>query len=797
LLKQFPSRQVPARWPATAETRDKVLKRLTTVPFVSGGTDRAGRGRKTGVVRILDWLSSLPGDTWQERWKASGAEELGLDWVGRPAAWLKQQNRAPEAFPDRTLRPAVLLLICADVIRPDWIWLLVSSGFRDLVPEMARTRDPAGFVTLSRPDIADGASHSCHRQALRRVAAILGSRGGRVVDVTVGDCLHLGVQAFQVNPSLGGGFYFYQLLHALKTFPDHAPASVRMLNTQGQLSVEQMVDRYDINSRPVRDLFVDYLRELEVSRDYTTLRDLASTLCRPFWRDLELHHPGIESLHLPASVAAGWKKRVMTKTKQVVDGRGEVVEVRTPRASAVGILIGVRSFYLDLAQWAADEPARWGPWAVPCPIKEHEIPYAREVSHRKARMDQRTRERLPALPALAAGVQQERRTAAELLQAAQSVPFGERFTAAGLTFLRPTMSASAKRPARIWAQELDTGERHDLTLREHRAFWSWAAVEVLRHTGMRVEELTELSHHSFVQYRLPTTGELIPLLQIAPSKSDSERLLVISPELADVLSTIISRVRGEDGAVPLAVSYDTHEGTWNPPMPLLFQRRLRGENRPVPTEGIRNLLKRAVADTGLTDSSGQPLSYTPHDFRRLFVTDAILNGMPPHIAQLVCGHRDINTTMGYKTVYPEEVINGHRAFIARRRALRPSAEYRTPTNEEWEEFLGHFERRKVALGTCGRAFGTSCSHEHACLRCSLLRPDPTQRPRLIEVRDNLLDRIAEAEREGWLGEMEGLRVSLSGAEQKLEQLTEATTRSSEIDLGMPSLTHFVGRDIHD
>ena len=52
-------------------------------------------------------------------------------------------------------------------------------------------------------------------------------------------------------------------------------------------------------------------------------------------------------------------------------------------------------------------------------------------------------------------------------------------------------------------------------------------VEVLRHTGIRIEELTELSHHSLIQYRLPTTGELIPLLQIAPSKTDAERLLPI------------------------------------------------------------------------------------------------------------------------------------------------------------------------------------------------------------------------------------------------------------------------------
>ena len=68
-----------------------------------------------------------------------------------------------------------------------------------------------------------------------------------------------------------------------------------------------------------------------------------------------------------------------------------------------------------------------------------------------------------------------------------------------------------------------------------------------------------------------------------------------------------------------------------------------------------------------------------------------------------------------EAVYPEEVINGHRAFIARRRGRRPAAEYRVPTDEEWDQFLGHFQRRKVATGLCGRAVGTPCIHEHSCL----------------------------------------------------------------------------------
>ncbi|MFE5633925.1 integrase [Streptomyces sp. NPDC056543] len=141
--------------------------------------------------------------------------------------------------------------------------------------------------------------------------------------------------------------------------------------------------------------------------------------------------------------------------------------------------------------------------------------------------------------------------------------------------------------------------------------------------------------------------------------------------------------------------------------------------------------------------------------------------------------------MGCNAVYPTETIEAHRTFIARRRTLCPGQEYRTPTDAEWEDFLGQFERRKLTVGTGARAYGTACIHEHACVRCSLLRPDPAQRGRLVEIRDNLHDRIAEANREGWLGEIEGLRVSLAGAEAKLGQL-DAAPSGGPVLLGLPT-----------
>ena len=187
---------------------------------------------------------------------------------------------------------------------------------------------------------------------------------------------------------------------------------------------------------------------------------------------------------------------------------------------------------------------------------------------------------------------------------------------------------------------------------------------------------------------------------------------------------------------------------------------------------VSTLINEALSRAALVGADGQELRCTAHDFRRMFITDAVMNGLPPHIAKEIAGHHDINVTMGYKAVYPEEALQAHHAFLTRRRALRPSEEYRTPTDEEWQAFFGHFERRKVSIGTCGRAFETPCIHEHACLRCSMLWPDPRHASRLLEIRDNLQARVAEATHEGWLGEVEGLEISLAGANDKLTQLDQ-------------------------
>ena len=69
----------------------------------------------------------------------------------------------------------------------------------------------------------------------------------------------------------------------------------------------------------------------------------------------------------------------------------------------------------------------------------------------------------------------------------------------------------------------------------------------------------------------------------------------------------------------------------------------------------------------------------------------------------------------------------------------------------------------------------------------MLRTDPALRHRLEEIRDNLQARITEAEREGWAGEAEGLKVSLAAANNKIAQADLSAARRAEaVHLGIPS-----------
>ena len=86
LVADRPSReQLLARWLARSPTRARA----------------ASADPRRGMTKLLDWLERQPGDTWQERWLASGAEA--------PARWV---DPAVDCRVTR-VRPVITATSCA------------------------------------------------------------------------------------------------------------------------------------------------------------------------------------------------------------------------------------------------------------------------------------------------------------------------------------------------------------------------------------------------------------------------------------------------------------------------------------------------------------------------------------------------------------------------------------------------------------------------------------------------------------------------------------------------------------
>jgi len=284
---------------------------------------------------MLDWLEDQPGDTWQQRWLASRAETAGPGWRQVAVSWLREHGFRSQWLPAE-LSTALKTLICADLLRPSLDWLVSAASLKgDLARELAPSRDPRGYARLSAHcESHPSMSAAARRHTLQRSSVIIAAKGGTLQDITVGDVLELlDIETAVLAAWPTDAPVLYQMLHELGIFGRQAPTRLREFRTGGQRTPDELIDRYQLACRPVRNLLVDYLCERQPGLDYNSLKDLSYYLGKRFWKDLELHHPGIDTLQLPAEVATAWRERLLTKPMTVTTpGAGRAV-VSVPRIS--------------------------------------------------------------------------------------------------------------------------------------------------------------------------------------------------------------------------------------------------------------------------------------------------------------------------------------------------------------------------------------------------------------------------------------------------------------------------------
>ena len=108
------------------------------------------------------------------------------------------------------------------------------------------------------------------KDILFRSAVIVAAKGGMLADITVGDVLEILDAEYAVRGRADSASATFRMLREAGVFGADTP-TLQEIRSLGQRSVAQLVDRYPIACRPIRDLLVAYLAERQPAIDYTTL----------------------------------------------------------------------------------------------------------------------------------------------------------------------------------------------------------------------------------------------------------------------------------------------------------------------------------------------------------------------------------------------------------------------------------------------------------------------------------------------------------------------------------------------
>ena len=491
LLAQFPARPLATTWPVTEQPRDQVLQRLFAPPFVAD-SPTSQDARRRGLRRLLDWLADFPGRTWQDRWQASGAEELGnAGWRDLPVSWIRSQGIgfADASYLHRRRAAALDLRRC-------------DPPLRDLA-------DRPGRYPL--PVLGDGPRP--RPRGVRRVERVVRGRAATVRDETQrqhqvrdpGPDRHdHGSQGRDRPRRQRRGLHCRRSTCPRTAWATDTPATACAFTSSctpwdpsrrrpprrcgcsaPEDSCPSNSSSIGTTSPAVRDLLVDY-RERQ-GLDHGTLRNLTYQLGLPSARPR--HHPGISDLRLTPQIALAWKQRVAVRTTSTGTRQ---------RAGALNCMTVVRAFYLDIAHWAMEDPVRGVPGGarvrsgsrrplttkVTLPAQVANGSTDPRTTPGPARLDSSRRQRIAATSANAGG-------------------------SPSRDGRRPRRNVHRRRTMRLRAggdepakprrcPRLGRGSGHRATPRSRPRGTSrilgMGIVEVLRSTGIRIEELTEIRH---------------------------------------------------------------------------------------------------------------------------------------------------------------------------------------------------------------------------------------------------------------------------------------------------------------
>ena len=256
----------------------------------------------------------------------------------------------------------VVTAISADLIRPTRPGS-AEVNFRkgSLVNALARSRDPRDSVGCGR---RAQRTRPCPRwppgAVVHRTALIVAAKGGTVGDVTAGDVLEV-LDAEGEARGAGRG---------PTVLPD--PARDGRLRGRGAGNAAGTAHRRAADARPNSSTVTSWPAVPSVTCWWNTCGNASLCWTTAAWTrwptsgQAVLGGPGTPSSRhrQPPPAATGSPRRGSSGSarapRRSAARDGTPTEVSVPRVNYRDMPDPVRAFYLDIAQWALEDPARWG-----------------------------------------------------------------------------------------------------------------------------------------------------------------------------------------------------------------------------------------------------------------------------------------------------------------------------------------------------------------------------------------------------------------------------------------------------
>lgn len=502
-------------------------------------------------------------------------------------------------------------------------------------------------------------------------------------------------------------------------------------------SLHDMVAGRDLPAE-FREVTLIYLQDYQnrISSRYSTLRSKLQGLAR-FWRFMKAAFPDIVSSAdvRPEHIQAYIPHSLASARANSRKGPSGISHGST---TANHDLATIRTFFSDIATWSLEEAS---------PFRRH-VPPAPPLTFRDTQV-------------------------AEITQAYRRQEAAMTRRIIDLEREMPKVRALAHEQWQSAKDVVGRDDRREAWRAEAIAFWNWAFLELLLQSGVRIEEAHNLTVFDILR-RTDSLGRVYFLLHIEPSKFDKARLIPIGDSLGKVLSEIIIHVKRFYGLdhVPPIDHFDFHEQRPLPRAPYLLQGRTRPHmiGRSTIRAGLVELSRQASARR----HDGTPLDIGPHDCRRVFASEHLNNGTPPHVLRALLGHERLDTVMIYAKLYPGTLIEEYRRHVRGvYQAVHGPEVLRAPTADEWTALERSCELRDMGTHLCALPTGDHCPKGLVCLGCVHAQPKKSALPLFEKMRANHARELARAEaRHEPLGQLASRRLELARLDQAVRRAQE-------------------------